>query len=214
MIGDEKVGEKGDNTNVEDEMKTSGDTEKSGEDAELKWEKEWDTEDDKREAEKNEDSNSLKDGDKSAFDKIKADAKDAMEGVQKDGAQEKKYEEITTSNNSIIEDKERKAEIPSSILEKGVIYFFFRPRVNVEDPQGMEDVSRSYIVLRPLPKGAKLGKGPLDDLGNNRLLALPKKTLPKSRRDRFLVFVEKAKVKIQDLREQFAGNEHATKTSG
>jgi hypothetical protein len=220
LIGDDKVGEKGDNTNGEDESKTSGDMEKSGENAEMKWEKEGEKEDDKKEAEKKEDPNKLKDGDKNAFDEIEAaagdagDPKEAREAVQKDDAQEKKDEEITTNNNSIIEDKEREAEMPSSILEKGVIYFFFRPRVNVEDPQGIEDVARSYIVLRPLPKDAKLGEGPLEDLGNNRLLVLPKKTLPKSRQDRFLVFVEKAKAKIQDLREQFAGNEYATKTSG
>ena len=69
-------------------------------------------------------------------------------------------------------------------------------------------------MLRPLPKVAKFGERPLDDLGNNRLLALLKNILPKSRRDRFLVFMEKAKAKIEDLSEQFAGNEYAAKTSG
>ncbi len=76
--------------------------------------------------------------------------------------------------------------MPSTILEKGIIYFFFRGRVGIEEPQGVQDVARSYIVLRPLPLGAKLGEGPLEDLGNNRLLALPKKVLPVSHRDRFM----------------------------
>jgi hypothetical protein len=106
-----------------------------------------------------------------------------------------------------------RSAIPSSILEKGIIYFFFRPRVNITDPQGIEDVAHSYIVLRPLPLGAKLGEGPLEDAGNAHLLALPKKMLPKSGRDRFLVFVEKGEASIKELREGFAGNEYATKTS-
>ena len=38
--------------------------------------------------------------------------------------------------------------------------------------------------------------------------------LPKSKRDRFLLFVEKPKSSITDLREQFASNEYATKTQG
>jgi hypothetical protein len=104
--------------------------------------------------------------------------------------------------------------MPSSILEKGIIYFFFRGRVGVEDPQGIEDVARSYVVLRPLPIGAKLGEGPLEDSGKARLLALPKKMLPMSKQDRFLMFVEKPSAFIKDLRDQFASNDYATKTLG
>ena len=29
----------------------------------------------------------------------------------------------------------------SSLLEKGIIYFFFRPRVNVEEPQSVDEVA-------------------------------------------------------------------------
>ena len=72
------------------------------------------------------------------------------------------------------------------MLEKGIIYFFFRGRVDVEKPQGAQDIARSYLVLRPLPLGAKLGEGPLEDVGNCRLLALPKKVLPVSQDDRFM----------------------------
>lgn len=105
--------------------------------------------------------------------------------------------------------------MPSSILEKGVIYFFFRSRVNVETPQGVEDVARSYIVLRPLPIGARLDKGPLQDDGNARLLVLPKKVLPTSSKDRFLVFVEKGKATIKDLKNAFlSSSDYATMTAG
>ncbi|KAK6579979.1 hypothetical protein PZA11_007687 [Diplocarpon coronariae] len=151
-------------------------------------------------------------GEKNAFDEVKADTDDFKEAA--DQEQEAATEDIKTSAKSIVKDDEREGAIPSSILEKGIIYFFFRGRVGVEDPQGIEDVARSYIVLRPLPLGAKLGDGPLEDSGNSRLLALRKKMLPKSRQDRFLVFVEQPKASIKDLREHLASNEYATKTSG
>ncbi|KAE9369329.1 hypothetical protein N431DRAFT_493147 [Stipitochalara longipes BDJ] len=157
-------------------------------------------------------SNGVQDGEKNAFDEIKADAGEVKEAAQKE--QEEKSESIANNDKSVVEDEQRAAAIPSSILEKGVIYFFFRGRVGVEEPQGIEDVARSYIVLRPLPLGAKLGEGPLEDSGDARLLALPKKVLPTSGKDRFLVFVEKAKTTVKEIREQFAGNEYATKTVG
>ncbi|KAH7383012.1 hypothetical protein BKA64DRAFT_174554 [Cadophora sp. MPI-SDFR-AT-0126] len=151
-------------------------------------------------------------GERNAFDEVKADVDDVKKAANEE--QEAKSKEIMNNNKSVVEDDKREAAIPSSILEKGIVYFFFRGRVGVEDPQGIEDVARSYIVLRPLPLGAKLGEGPLEDSGNARLLALPKKMLPKSRQDRFLIFVEKPSATIKDLRDQFSSNEYATKTSG
>ncbi|KAI9828166.1 MAG: hypothetical protein M1826_006094 [Phylliscum demangeonii] len=123
-------------------------------------------------------------------------------------------EKISSEGSAILHDPEREEAMPSSILEKGIIYFFFRARVGIEDPQGVQDVARSYIVLRPLPLDAKLGEGPLENAGNLRLLALPKKVLPVSRQDRFMVFVEKAQATIQDLNEVFAGADYETRTLG
>lgn len=149
---------------------------------------------------------------KNAFEEVKADVDDVKKAAQQE--QTTKTAVIGTNNESIILDSERESTIPSSIMEKGIIYFFFRARVNITEPQGIEDIARSYIVLRPLPLGAKLGDGPLEDSGNARLIALPKKMLPKSGRDRFLTFVDAANSSIKDLRDQFAGNEYATKTQG
>jgi hypothetical protein len=163
---------------------------------------------------KNDDApNDIKGGEKNAFDEAKADESEAKEAAREEEAQ--KLEQITSNKDSVIEDSKREAAMPSSILEKGIIYFFFRGRVNIDKPQGVEDIARSYIVLRPLPFGAKLGEGPLKDAGNARLLALPKKVLPKSKRDRFLAFVEKHGISVKDLKESFAaGNDYATKTTG
>jgi hypothetical protein len=156
--------------------------------------------------------NGVQDGEKNAFEEVKADAGEIKEAAEQE--QEEESEAIVNNEKSIIEDEKREAAIPSSILEKGIVYFVFRARVGIEEPEGIEDVARSFIVLRPLPLGAKLGEGPLEDTGNARLLALPKKVLPMSGKDRFLVFVEEPSGTIQDLRKEFAGEEYATKTSG
>lgn len=157
-------------------------------------------------------SNGIKEGEKNAFDEVKANAGEVKKDVQEE--QESKTEAIAENNDSIVEDPEREAAMPRSILEKGIVYFFYRPRVNIEDPQGIEDIARSFIVLRPIPLGAKLGEGPLEDSEKARLLALPKKMVPKSKQDKFLMFTDKVGMSIKDIRDEFAGNEYATKTAG
>ena len=120
-----------------------------------------------------------------------------------------------SGDDAVEESSQREASTPSSILEKGIIYFFFRGRVGIDEPSDVGDIARSYIVLRPLPHGAKLGDGPIGDDGNNRLLALPKKILPLSGRDRFMVFVEKAKISIEDIKNNvLTSSDYATKTAG
>ena len=118
-------------------------------------------------------------------------------------------------NGAVVESSQREKEMPSNILEKGVIYFFTRNRVGIENADSVGDLQRTFFVLRPLPTGAKLGNGALPDLKNNRLLALPKKAFPKSHNDRFMAFVEKANTSIQDLKDNFlSANEYETKTLG
>lgn len=72
------------------------------------------------------------------------------------------------------------------------------------------------MVLRPLPSGAKItDSGAVQDVSNNRLIALPKKVWPKSGRDRFMVFVEKTGVSTETLKEEFfQGSDYSTKTTG
>lgn len=117
--------------------------------------------------------------------------------------------------DAVEEDKKREKAMPSNVLEKGIIYFFTRGRVGVEDPDSVQDLARSYFVLRPLPDGAKLTDGSIQDVGNNRLVALPKKVWPKSGKDRFMVFVDKAKASMATLKEEFfQGSDYSTQTMG
>lgn len=156
--------------------------------------------------------NSIHDGEESISAHTKADDEQGKEIPKEE--QPQKSVEIGRKGTSTTEGDKHEADISSSILEKGIIYFFFRGRVGVEEPEGIQDVARSYIVLRPLPTGAKIAEEHLDDSRNARLLALPKKMLPKKHGDGFLAFVEKSASSIKDLRNQFSDTEYATKTSG
>ena len=100
-------------------------------------------------------------------------------------------------------------------MEKGVIYFFSRGRVGIDDPSNPQEIQRSYAVMRPLPPGGKITDGAVQDASNIRLIALPKKVWPKSGRDRFMAYVEKAGASMDTLREEFfQGSEYSTKTTG
>ncbi|OLN81292.1 hypothetical protein CCHL11_10008 [Colletotrichum chlorophyti] len=130
------------------------------------------------------------------------------------GKTEKATEDVKTEEGKggTAERPHEDKNVPSNILEKGIIYFFFRARVNTDKPEEVNDIARSYIILRPLAADSKLGEGPIGDAGNNRLLALPKKVFPQSGRDRFMVFVEKAGISFTDLKEQFLpGSDNETK---
>lgn len=121
---------------------------------------------------------------------------------------------VSEADNAVEDSSKREEATPSNILEKGIIYFFFRGRVGINEPNDVNDIARSYIVLRPLPQGAKLGDGPIGDAGNNRMLALPKKVLPVSPKDRFMTFVEKANISMDDIKSQLSSSDYTTKTAG
>jgi uroporphyrinogen-III synthase len=127
---------------------------------------------------------------------------------------ESKSKPEETDNGAMQDDPSREKNLPSNILERGIIYFFTRNRVGIEDSDSVGDLQRTYFVLRPLT-GAKLGDGAIPDEKNNRLFALPKKTFPQSHRDRFMTFVEKSNASVKDLKENFfKGAEYETKTQG
>ena len=123
-------------------------------------------------------------------------------------------EELSSTNGAVEGSSKREESTPSSILEKGLIYFFFRGRVGIDGPSEVNEIARSYIVLHPIPHGAKLGEGPIANHGTNRLLALPKKVLPASPKDRFMVFVEKANIAMDEIKSTLGSSDYATKTVG
>ncbi|KAL1859380.1 hypothetical protein Plec18167_006665 [Paecilomyces lecythidis] len=129
-------------------------------------------------------------------------------------SQQKEPPAANGASTGLKESKERENIVPSNILEKGIIYFFFRPRVNVEEPESINEVARSFFVLRPTPLGATLDKGPVE-AQNCRLLILPKKKFPTSGKERDMGFVEKAGMSMKDLHEKFIeGGTYETSTRG
>lgn len=135
----------------------------------------------------------------------------AEEDAKQNGTEEAK---ASTGGDAVEESSKREESTPSSILEKGIIYFFFRGRVGINEPSDVNDIARSYIILRPLPHGAELGDGPIGDAGHNRMLALPKKVLPVSPKDRFMTFVEKTNVTMEEIKNSLSSSDYMTKTAG
>lgn len=143
----------------------------------------------------------------------KKDEKDEKEDTEPEASQEENNGPSSKDESAVRPAEEK--DMPSNILEKGIIYFFLRGRVNIEEPSGVKDVARSHMMLRPIEKDAKLGEGPIGDAGNTRLLALPKKVLPTSGKDRFMVFVEKSNASFDELKKEFLSSEdYETKTAG
>lgn len=135
---------------------------------------------------------------KNGFDTIMANAAGAGKDDKKNATEDGTGSKVSEADNAVEGSPKREETTPSSILEKGIIYFFFRGRVGIDEPSNVNDIARSYIILRPLPHGAKLGEGPIGDANNIRLLSLPKKVLPVSPKDRFMIFVEKANASMED----------------
>ncbi|KAH8770773.1 hypothetical protein F5883DRAFT_603190 [Diaporthe sp. PMI_573] len=114
-----------------------------------------------------------------------------------------------------VEPHGREGSTPYTFLERGIIYFFLRGRVGIDHPEKVSDIARTFILLRPIPGDAKLAEGPIGDAGNSRLVAIPKKRLPKTGRDRWIAFVEKTNASFEDLKSDFLpANNYETKTAG
>jgi len=137
-------------------------------------------------------------------------SKDVDKNVTEEGTGSK----VSAADNAVEDSAEREKAMPSNILEKGIIYFFFRGRVGINEPSDVNEIARSYVVLRPMPIGAKLSEGPIGDQRNIRMLALPKKVLPVSPKDRFMVFVEKTNTTLEEVKQQLSSSDYSTKTLG
>ncbi|POR39210.1 Uncharacterized protein TPAR_00586 [Tolypocladium paradoxum] len=104
--------------------------------------------------------------------------------------------------------------VATSILETGIISFFIRGRVGIEDPDAISDIAQTYILLRPMAQAGKSVKGLTGNTSATRLLVLPKKVLP-SRGERFMLFVEKANASDDEIKDDFlASSDYETKTAG
>lgn len=101
------------------------------------------------------------------------------------------------------------------ILEKGFVYFFYRPKVGHEEAHSAADVQRLYMLLCPHPTGISAGEKTLDKEHTKRLIILPRKKLPEAKKHaRYWGFVKKVSKKIEEIDEQLSEEVYGTKTRG
>ena len=92
----------------------------------------------------------------------------------------------------------------AGILEKGFIYFLFRPKVEVDHPESLDDVSKFHILLAP--HGTKF----------HRLIAVGKKALPEASESTRPIWGEVLNVgeDLKALKDGLGAYTYETKTLG
>ncbi len=91
----------------------------------------------------------------------------------------------------------------TEILERGDIFFLFRPRVEEEGPEGLDDVQRFFVALRP------------EGGGKVRLLTVGRKRLPDvAEHERQWGFVAMVAGSGQAIERELRAVDYETKTRG
>ncbi|XP_058113497.1 uncharacterized protein LOC131256598 [Magnolia sinica] len=142
------------------------------------------------------------------------------------------------------EDLKTRSDPKVEILERGEIFFFYRPKVDKEEAHGVDDVQRLYIVLRAesgertveekqssnsgkkgasqsVNKGADEGGHGSEEVNIEkqpllRFIVMGRKSLPdpSKRRQPYWGFVEMVTTKIEDVKTALKGAEYDTVTRG
>ena len=96
----------------------------------------------------------------------------------------------------------KKTEVKT--LERGNIYFFYRPKIEEEDPGSLEEVQRLYLVLSP------------DKEERYRLAILGKKRLPEpgEKGQRYWGFIDIVRKSPNSIKDELSGDKYRTKTRG
>jgi hypothetical protein len=150
--------------------------------------------------------------------KGKAEEVVALETEQK---QHKRKSPSTTSsstkNPKTKKSKKEPSEKTSEILEKGLIYFFYRPKIDSEEVKGINDVAKLYILLYPQDpeSGGEQEKGKTST-SKKRLFSISKKKLPQLKQHgKYWGFVVKTSDSIEEIvKTEFEEKDYSTKTRG
>jgi hypothetical protein len=91
----------------------------------------------------------------------------------------------------------------SEVLENGDIFFFYRPKLQVDVVRGLDDVQRFYMVIKPAHKSVFrrviLGRKRLPDVGEH---------------ERTWGFVDLVTSKAEEIEDEFDPKRYLTKTRG
>lgn len=77
-------------------------------------------------------------------------AEGGAEGRKEEAAEENEGERAEEARTEAVKEEGKTEEKPSRFLEKGLIYFFYRPKVGVEEVHDLDDV---YLLLHLLLGG-------------------------------------------------------------
>ncbi len=101
-------------------------------------------------------------------------------------------------------------------IEKGHIYFFYRPKVDHKEAKSVDDVQRLEIVLTPGTRGKATSTSKKNTKKLlNRLLIVPRKVMPNvNRRDRYMAMIYGVSDNVDQLNEEFRKEHYSTKTKG
>jgi hypothetical protein len=91
----------------------------------------------------------------------------------------------------------------STELERGDIFFFYRPRVGLDEVRSLEDVQRFFFVLHAASQ-ARL----------RDIIVGPKRLPDPERHERSWAFVARVSERPEDIREELLERRYATKTRG
>lgn len=99
--------------------------------------------------------------------------------------------------------KKQASDASEGVVERGDIYFVYRPRVGKEAAEGPADVQRFYMVLKP------------EGQARFRVAVLGRKRLPDAEEhERIWGFIESVVETGGAVEEEFKGHEYPTKTRG
>jgi len=92
----------------------------------------------------------------------------------------------------------------TDVLERGNIYFVYRPKVEHTTVAGLEDVQRFFVILSPFGKACY------------RLLVIGRKRLPaiSAEQERNWAFVQKVSSKAEDVEDELDRLTYSTATRG
>lgn len=98
--------------------------------------------------------------------------------------------------------RERKRHV--SVLERGDVFFVYRPKVGTEQVRGLDDVSRFYMILRP------------ERRRRFRMIVIGKKKLPepRARGGKLWAFVEGVSSRAEGIEDRLDPETYQTKTRG
>jgi hypothetical protein len=108
---------------------------------------------------------------------------------------ESKKQRIETQTDDFERQMEQQRE---RILEMGHIYFFYRPRIDIEKVQSIVDVQRLYFLLKPFDKYKEKYRRPI--IHQNRLIVIGKKKLPETNKSEpFWCYVDKVAPDVVEI---------------